>query len=417
MQKTTAAWTAAAALALAACGGGGGGGGGSGGNGGGPALGDDARRMVLADIADNVILPTLRDLDADAAALATAVDAHASADGADDAALTAARNAWLEASDSLQRAEVLQLGPAATSGTGDPQPGAMDIRDQIYSYPDSNDCIVDNSAFADEDVDASTRLSAKGMDALEYLLFFEGENTDCPPPDGVDLAASRASYAAKVARFTADQASLLRQEWEPSGDDFRGTFANAGDGSMTYNRPQDALDALSLALFYVEKQSKDRKIACPTGIGASGLSCPGPDVSRVEYPNARASGDALRANYETFRDVFQGVDGDMGINTLLESIGREDLVQDLNTALTAALDLIDRVENELGGFEAAVEAIGSSDACSSAAGAAEDPAQAATAPLACALQGRVKTVTTIFRADIVNALSLATPQAAAGDND
>lgn len=411
MHKTKTAFVAAVGLTLVACGGGGGGGGG-------PALGDDARRMVLADIADNVILPVLRELDADTAALATAVEVHANAGGDDSAALTAARDAWLAASDSLQRAEVLQLGPAATSGTGDPQPGAMDIRDQIYSYPDSNGCIVDNSAFADEDVDASTRLNAKGMDALEYLLFFEGPNeVDCPPPDDVDLAAARADYAAKVAQFTADQASLLRQEWEPSGDDFRGAFANAGDGSMVYNRPQDALDALSLALFYVEKQSKDRKIACPTGIGASGLSCPGPDVSKVEYPNARASGAALRANYEVFRDVFQGVDGDMGINTLLTNMGREDLVQDLNTALAAALDLIDRIENDEGGFEAAIEAIASSDACSSAAGAAEDPAQEPTAPLACALQGRVKTVTTIFRADIVNALSLATPQAAAGDND
>lgn len=412
MHKLAAAVTTAATLTLVACGGGGGGGGG----GSGPALGDDARRMVLADIADNTILPALRGFDADTQTLETAVAAHAAADGGDSAALNGARSAWLEAAESLQRVEVLQLGPAAASGTGDPQPGAMDIRDQFYSYPDSNGCIVDNSAFAGEDVDASARVSAKGMDALEYLLFFDGVNSDCPPPDGVDLAAARANYAAKVATFTAEQAARLRQEWEPSGDDFRSEFANAGNDSMVYNRPQDALDALSLALFYVEKQTKDRKVACPTGIGASGLSCPGPDASRVEFPNARASAMALRANYAVFRDVFEGVDGDMGINALLESIGREDLADDLGVALTAALDLIDRIESE-GGFEAAIEDISSSEACSSAAGAAEDPSQAPTAPLACALQGRMKSVTTLFRADVVNALSLATPQAAAGDND
>jgi len=411
MHRLAAVVMTAASLTLVACGGGGGGGGG-----GEPALGDDARRMVLADIADNTILPALRSFDADAQALDTAVAAHGAADGGDGTALDGARSAWLEAAESLQRVEVLQLGPSAASGTGDPQPGAMDIRDQYYSYPDSNGCIVDNAAFAGEDVDASTRVSAKGMDALEYLLFFEGANSDCPPPEGVDLAAARANYAAKVAAFTAEQASRLRQEWEPSGDDFRSEFANAGNDSMVYNRPQDALDALSLALFYVEKQTKDRKVACPTGIGASGLSCPGPDASRVEFPNARASAVALRANYALFRDVFEGVDGDMGINALLESIGREELVEDLDVALTAALDLIDRIESE-GGFEAAIEDINSSEACSSAAGAAEDPSQAPTAPLACALQGRMKTVTTLFRADVVNALSLATPQAAAGDND
>lgn len=405
-----------AGLALVACGGGGGGGSGDGGDGGGPTLGDDARRMVLADIADNTILPALRGFDSDAAALETAVDAHADADGGDAAALTTARQAWREAVDSLERVEVLQLGPAARSGTNDPQPGAMDIRDQIYSYPDRNGCIVDAAAFAGDEVDEGDRVSAKGMDALEYLLFFEGENENCPPDDGVNVAAARADYAAEVARFTAEQASLLLQEWEPSGDNFRGTFANAGDGSMVYNRPQDALNALSLALFYVEKQTKDAKIACPTGIGASGLSCPSPDVGRVEFPVAQYSTEPLRANLALFRDVFEGVGDGMGINALLEGIEREDLAEDLKAAVDAAIDLVERIEVE-GGFEAAIEAIDSRDACSSAAGAAQDPSQAPTEPLACALQGRLKAVTDLFRADVVGALNLAVPQDAAGDND
>lgn len=421
MSKLTTVVIAAATLTtLVACGGGGGGNGGepsNGGNGGGgPMLGDDARRMVLADIADNTILPALRDFNATAAALETAVDAHAAADGSNNLALDAAQEAWRDAADRLERLEVLQLGPAARSETNDPQPGAMDIRDQIYSYPDRNGCIVDASAFSGDSVDESTRSSAKGMDALEYLLFFAGVNDDCPPPDGVDPVATRANYAASVARFTAEQASMLQQEWEPNGDDFRSAFADAGEGSMVYSRPQDALNALSLALFYVEKQTKDAKVACPTGIGASGLSCAVPDVGRVEFPAARYSTEPLRANLLVFRDVFEGADGGMGINALLEGIDREDLARDLSVAVEAAISLVETIEAE-GGFEAAVEAIDSNDACMSAASAAQDPSQAPIEPLACALQGRLKAVTDLFRADVVGALNLAVPQDAAGDND
>jgi predicted lipoprotein len=419
MHKTTIALTAAAALALVACGGGGGGGGGDGG-GGGPALGDDARRMVLADIADNIILPALRDFADRAEALETAVAAHAAAEGADPEALSAAQNAFRDTVDSLERVEVLQLGPAARSGTNDPQPGAMDIRDQIYAYPERVLFQIDCRALSGADVDASTRIDAKGFGALEHLLFNEvdadaANNASCT--DGsVDVDQARAAYASRVADFMAQQATRLRQEWEREGDDFAGDFASAGAGSMVYDRPQDALDALSLALFYVEKESKDRKVACPTGIGASGLSCPEPDVSRAEFPFAQQSGPALLANLAVFRDVFTGADGGEGLNALLEGIGRQDIANDLSNAVEAAISLGQRIESE-GGFEAAIQDIDSSSACNNASSVALNPEQEPVAPLACAMHGRLKAVTDIFRGDVVGALDLAVPQGAAADND
>lgn len=418
MLKRTAVLIVAAA-AFAACGGGGGSGGG-GGNGGGPALGDDARRMVLADVADNIILPALRDFEEKAEALDTAIAAHAAADGADPEALSAAQDAFRDTVDSLERVEVLQLGPAARSGTNDPQPGAMDIRDQIYAYPERVIFQIDCRALSGGDVDASTRIDAKGFGALEHLLFNEvdadaANNANCT--DGsVDVDQARAAYASRVADFTAQQAARLRQEWEPNGDDFADAFASAGAGSMVYNRPQDALNALSLALFYVEKETKDRKVACPTGIGASGLSCPEPDVSRAEFPFAQASAPALIANLAVFREVFEGADGGEGLNALLEGIGREDIANDLSNALAAAISLGQRIESE-GGFEAAIQDIDSSSACNNASSVAQNPDQEAVAPLACAMHGRLKAVTDIFRGDVVGALNLAVPQGAAADND
>ena len=391
---------AIATATLVACGGGGGGGD----NGGGVMLGDEARRAVLADLGTSVILPALRVFATEAAELETAMVAHA-ADPADAAALQAAQAAWAEAIVQFQRVEVVAVGPAAPSDA----PGGQDLRDLIYAYPAFNACAVDRSAYAGDPVTASTRIDAMGLGAIEYLLYFDGPNSACPPDSGVDVAQSRADYAAAVAAFIAARAEELRDAWEAGEGNFIAQWSQAGAGSDVYMTPQDALDALSTSLFYVEKETKDRKIACPTGIGATGLVCSGNDVSRVEHPYARASTPSLRANVQMFRDVFTGQTGGMGMNDLLAGIDRQDIVDKLLARLDVTLDQIDtQIDPD---FETEVEAIDDSAACTNAS------ANATGEPAACALHGAIQDAMDTFRTEVVSALSLATPDRAAGDND
>lgn len=391
------------ALLLSACGGGGGGGG----DGGptptpAPMLGDAARRAVLADIGAQVILPTLRSFAERSLEQQSALEAWAT-EPASAEARAAAQAAWAEAMVAFQRVEVLQLGPAAMSDA----PGGEDRRDLIYAYPFANRCAVDEAAYAAESVTALTPIDAMGLGALEWLLYAGGPQAACPPAEGVDVLTARAEHAARIAQFIRAQASVLQQRWEPDGDDFLAQWSEAGVGSTVYARPQDALDALSTALFYTEKETKDRKIACPTGIGASGLSCDGKDVQKVEFPLARVSTPAIRANVQIFRDVFTGLNGGMGMNDLLRGIDRDDIADDLLEALDATLAQID---GPLGDFETAVESIESNTACINAS-------SSRTGEPACALHGLIKAAMDIFRTEVVGALSLATPDRAAGDND
>lgn len=133
VQRTVGVGLLASVSMLAACGGGGGGGGG-----GNPdpsptpnpsvspsptpdpggLVGDAARRAVLADIGDDIILPALRDFDAQAASLVTAAEAYADAP-ADVALRQATQAAWDAAMTSWQRNEVLQVGPAGRSTNPD----------------------------------------------------------------------------------------------------------------------------------------------------------------------------------------------------------------------------------------------------------------------------------------------------------
>ena len=150
----------------------------------------------------------------------------------------------------------------------------------------------------------------------------------CPPAGGVDGQAKRAQHAARLARRVSDVATQLVTAWEPAGGNFLAQLGSAGTGSMTFSTPQMAMDALASAIFYFEKQTKDRKTSAPTGITATEVvECPTvscPDLAESRF--SRISRDNIRINIATFREVFAGKSGGMGLNALMEGVGRADLV-------------------------------------------------------------------------------------------
>ncbi|MEM7000527.1 MAG: imelysin family protein [Pseudomonadota bacterium] len=401
---------------VAACGGGGGGGGG------GttpppappppttpPPSGDDARRDVLADIAEQIILPALQDFNTQAMALETAVTALAAAP-ADAAALADAQAAWDTAMNSWQRNEALQVGPAGKSSNPDAVVAGQDFRDFIYSWPFTLDvCSLEAAALNGDPVSGSTSIDITGLGALEHLLYTATPPAACASqPD----AAQRTAHAQRLAARIAVLAISLLNRWDPNEDDFITQWSTAGlSSSVTYAAPQDALDALSIALFYVEKETKDRKVALTTGVGATGLTC-GNAASCPELLESRLSrrtGQNLIVNVQLFRDVFTGLNGGMGLNDLLTGISRDDLATAIVDGLDVVLGRLADIEAN-GGFDAAVEAIADRNECVNAFSSSSGLAP-------CALLGEMKTALDIFRVDVVAALSLAIPDSSAGDND
>lgn len=406
----------AMALALSGCGGGGGGGSGSATTpppppppqAPPPISGDDARRAVLKDIGEEIILPALRDFDTKAGALKTAADALAAAPS-DAAALAGARAAWEAAATSWQRNEVLQVGPAGRSTNPDMVAGGQDFRDFIYSWPFTLDiCGVEAAANNGSAVDSNTAINITGLGALEHLLFTSAPPVACSAqPD----TQKRAAHIQKLATRVATLATSLRNRWEPTAGNFIAQWNTAGLSSAVYMRPQDALNALSVALFYVEKSTKDRKVAYTTGLPAAGLNCGNPASCPefLESRLSRRSGANLVVNVQTFRDVFTGVNDKLGMNDLLDGIGRSDLANEIVAELDAVLAHLATIESGQG-FDAAVEGITDRNECMNAF------ANSTGLP-PCALLGIMKTAMDTFRGPVVAALSLAVPSSAAGDND
>ena len=133
-----------------------------------PVSDDDARRMVLADIGSDIILPAIRSFDADAMALETSVASYAAAP-TDTVIRDTARSAWNTAMDSWQRNEVLQVGPAGRSTNPDAVAGGQDFRDFIYSWPFTLDICALEQAAANGDA-----LGAYGR-GRQLLRFGEGD--------------------------------------------------------------------------------------------------------------------------------------------------------------------------------------------------------------------------------------------------
>ena len=352
------------------------------------------RRSMLMQIGEDIILPTYREFATSTSSMATTVQAFASARATGPAPRerAAAQQAWRSAMKIWQRAELMQIGPAASAG-----PGSAFIRDEIYSFPTVNPCRVDQEIVKAEYAQAaffSTRLvNAYGMDALEYLLFFDESGNKCGA--GIDInqgpwaglsdeqkSTRRAAYASIVAGQIDAEAKRLVQAWAPGGGNFLGQLA-AGNGQM-------GIDDLFAALFYIELRAKDDKLATPAGISmdCSTATCP----DQLESPFSQTSKENIIENLRAFRELFQGGAG-LGFDDLLIAVGSEALSTQILDAANAAETSAASVQ---GSF---------TDALASNPGSVR------------AVHASLKTMTDLLKSQFVTVLALEVPDEGAADND
>ena len=361
---------------------------------------DDVRQALLDSTVD-VMQGELDTFVTATGALSTAVDAWAeSGDAADRAA---AQVAWGDAMGVWQRLEMVQVGPAGAMGVAI---GGDDLRDEIYSWPLVNPCRVDQELVREDYAIAASfaeqPVNVRGLDALGYLLFVEGTENACAPNSGINtsgdwaaldaatLEARRAAYASTLASLVETTAIDLRQRW--SMDAFGGELTLAvGD---TFDTRQDALNALSDALFYLDKEVKDMKLAVPTGLtNCAEATCP----DAVESPWSGRSLANVRDNVEGFVLIYHGGAPDdpdaVGFHDLLVAIGAGDLAEGIDVSLGDITTWMDDLDGSM------VDLL------------ASDVASVVE------VHDRIKTLTDLLKTQFVGVLDLELPDRAAGDND
>ncbi|WP_024461259.1 imelysin family protein [Marinimicrobium sp. LS-A18] len=370
---------------------------------------------MMANYADNVILPEYRNFAEEAEALAQGPGSVASycdrlynPEGMAD--VERVRDQWRRAMYRWQRVELFQVGPLAANG------GAL--RNRIYSFGSSaplSQCAVDQGVVLAqrEDFDLMTRsVNARGLDALEYLLFSEDLNYHCPSQINEtqgwnDLPEQtrreqRCDYAQRLADDIEAASQTLVEAWEPEGGDYRFEWVNPANQEVN-------LKALSDALFYIELETKDRKLGVPTGINASCSAAACPDA--VESPFSESSMRNINANLDAFLVGFTGGNG-LGFDDIFvqEGFARvRDEFEDTIIKATAGTDYSRPSLLE----ETRAQAQSGSDADCRNAAANPDVHVGS----ACAAHGFVKRVTDRLRTDFITIVNLDLPERGQSDND
>ena len=361
---------------------------------------DAVAAALLADVGPRVVEPALERFVVTLDALDGALVAWAATSGesGEATARTDAQLAWADAMAAWQELEMLQLGPAASSLTA---VAGEDFRDEIYSWPTVNPCRVDQETVEEDwnqpDFFTSNLVNSYGLDALEHLLF-SGDDNACPgqvdintegtwdalTAEGID--ANRAAFSEALVAHILEVNTALLSDWETQ---FTDTLASASDGNAVYDSAQDGLNAVYDALFYLETQTKDRKLAKPLGlVDCAEDTCP----NDVEGQVGGDSVSRIEANLIGFRTLFSGGEG-IGIDDLLDEVGHGDLAEQILTDTDAAIALAEALQGPL---DQLIE---------------EDAASVI------ALYDAVKRITDALKGDLPTVLTLQIPTEAAGDAD
>ena len=319
-----------------------------------------------------------------------------------------AQQAFLATMGSWERAELFRFGPAARSG----EPGGADLRDLIYAWPVRPECKTDEQTLSQLYLTPEyhaldfgvSPVTGRTLTALEYLLFNPALQNRCSAYSSInagggwaalaadDLRARRRAYAAEAAADVRARAEQLTQAWGEGG--FFARFTQPGPGNPRLESEQQVLNAVSNALFYLDTEFKDQKLATPLGLTPECTSSVCPDAVESRYTDASIA--YLKQNLVGFRRLFQGCgEGYAGV-------GFDDWLRD-----AGAGDLAERMIASLNGVDAAVDRVPGS--------LAQTLVTSRELPLA--LHAAVKEVTDELKTEFVTVLNLELPSAAEGDND
>lgn len=363
----------------------------------------EARQRALAAIVDDAIVPTYAALRASTATLQTAVEAYRDALGTGTASSAAARTAFETAMLDLQRAELMQVGPAGAAGEVS---GGEGLHDRLYSWPLVSPCLVDEvtveQRYASGSFLTDELVNVYGADALEYLLYAPVDQNACASTHAIntdgtwaalsadEVRSRRAAYAAVVAAGLASTAAQLESRWTGG---FAEQMKTAGAGSTVYTTTQQAFDELFAALYYFDQQLKDTKLGAPMGITIECAATSCPDL--LESQHAHLSLEWVRANLEGYRLVLLGgvVDGSAGagFDALASDAGNDELASRLRSTLADAISVGQTVQSPL-------------------ADHLEDPE-------ATGLHSAIQIAATLMKTSLVSTLNLSVPNEGAADND
>lgn len=289
----------------------------------GPESVPDRRRELLRSWVNDFLLARYAVFLTKLEALQVASRALEDSPGDDD--LEAAQSAWRDARKPWKETEVFKFGPVAD------EPLRYGPKIDFWpARPDTVEAVLAETGAIDPD---DLGAAAKGLPAVEYLLFAEGAL------EGFRESVRRYEYLRVLIDDLIVQTQRLAAAWDPKGGDYQSELVDAGAGSSMY-------DTLSMGLsevvnrmgFTVENIRADK-----LGAGIAPDGTPQPDKLESLF-SGRSIGD-IDDNLRGIEQLYFGDPklGLLGLDDYLEHRGfhlGERMRSELDKS-RAALDRID----------------------------------------------------------------------------
>lgn len=312
------------------------------------------RGVMLANWADNIIVPSYEAFTSELDGLNTAFDTFKTE--ANETNLIALRASWLSAYRAWQKVDMFEIGPAETVG----------LRLNLNIYPTDPEKIGIFIASRTYDLRLASNRDAKGFPALDYLIngFGEDDAAIVAKFNGAGKDASLAYMSAVMADMTTLSEQVLL-EWKQG---YRDTFVKNDGSSATASVDRFTNDFVQ----YYEKFLRAGKMGIPLG-AFSGVQSP----STVEsYYSPKTSNLLFLDGLDAVQDFFNGkhfgsdVKGE-SMASYLESLDRKNLGDDINAQFDSAREAVtglDSFRTELETSDPAVDMLSAYDEVQKAVG-------------------------------------------------
>jgi uncharacterized protein len=303
------------------------------------SLGDGPRRLVVSEVTNTVVLPTLDDLVTQNTALRAAIEPFALEPSAQS--LTQSQDAWRAARAPWKESEAFGFGPAAD----------LRLTDQLDQSPADR---IDEELTVTTPIDAAyvANLGAnrKGYHAIEYLLFNGGDAEVLAQLTSGPQAERRRALLPALARDLEQTSLTLRSAWQTDGDNYAAVLTQPGAGNERYPTIKSVVDAFVNESIFLSELVAVARLGKPLGMATGGT--PQPELEE-SGPSDNSLAD-MASNLYSVRNVYFGTrtgvpEGGLGQLVAAQSPAAHRAVLD---ALAGALGAIEEIPRP---FSTAVE--------------------------------------------------------------
>lgn len=288
------------------------------------------RAAMLANWADNLIVPALEDYVGKLDLMEAAIAHFADAPGSES--LTSVRTAWLSAYRAWQWVDMYDIGKAEE----------ITLRNYTNVYPVNVADLEQTLLNENYDLNSVNRQDEQGFPALDFLLYGLAETDEellAHYTDETNGAKYR-QYLKDVASQMLSKAQLVLDDWKGG---YRDTFVSRSGSSAT----ESVNKLVNDYLFYYEKHLRAGKVGIPAGVFSNS---PLPDRVEALYSGYSKVlfDEALNATQAFFRGThFAGTTNGIGIDDYLRELNALRQGEDLAARIDGQFDVARNTASQL----------------------------------------------------------------------